>query len=106
MVISHTCFVLKEGPAGWGGGAHNCRRAAYAAAPAGAAGADRHLLMQLHGCGPHDPVEPLARLRRLVCWVRPPGPSRGVAERLRPPRLPSPSVSVAVVGRRQRLRLK
>ena len=43
-----------------GGGAHNCRRAAYAAAPAGAARADRHLLMQLHGCGPHDPVEPLA----------------------------------------------
>ena len=31
-----------------------------AAAPAGAARADRHLLMQLHGCGPHDPVEPLA----------------------------------------------
>ena len=40
-----------------GGAAHNCRRAAYAAAPAGAARADRHLLMQLHGCGPHDPVE-------------------------------------------------
>ena len=43
-----------------GGAAHSCRRAAYAAAPAGAARADRHLLMQLHGCGPHDPVEPLA----------------------------------------------
>ena len=38
-----------------GGAAHSCRRAAYAAAPAGAARADRHLLMQLHGCGPHDP---------------------------------------------------
>ena len=45
MVISHTSFVLKRDRLGWGSCPlpHNRRRAAYAAAPAGAAGTDRPL---------------------------------------------------------------
>ena len=45
-----------------GGAAHNCRRAAYAAAPAGAAGTDRPLLREAARgrLRPRSPVEPPA----------------------------------------------
>ena len=49
MVISDTLALSSKRDRQGGGAAHNCRRAAYAAAPAGAAGTDRPFLREA-GC--------------------------------------------------------
>ena len=55
MVISDTLALSSERDRQGGGGAHNCRRAAYAAAPAGATGSDRRPLMQPPAAVPTTP---------------------------------------------------